>query len=110
MWLQAFSLWGILFIDQYRLWFVAAILLGLGTAIVYPTLQASISDIADPEWRASSMGVYRFWRDSGYAFGALFAGLLTDMLNVSWAIGLVGLLPLTAGLLAAIRLDETLNS
>ncbi|REH82635.1 MFS transporter [Staphylococcus felis] len=110
MWLQAFSLWGILFIDQYRLWFVAAILLGLGTAMVYPTLQASISDIADPEWRASSMGVYRFWRDSGYAFGALFAGLLTDILNVSWAIGLVAILPLTAGLLAAIRLDETLKS
>lgn len=110
MWLQAFSLWMILFVNQYSLWFIAAIFLGLGTAMVYPTLQASISDVAQPEWRASSMGVYRFWRDSGYAFGALFAGLLTDMLNVNWAIGLVALLPLSAGLLAAIRLNETLPS
>lgn len=54
------------------------------------------------------MGVYRFWRDSGYAFGALFAGLLTDMLNVNWAIGVVAFLPLSAGILAAIRLKETL--
>ncbi|GGM41035.1 MFS transporter [Paraliobacillus quinghaiensis] len=108
MWLQSFSLWMILFVNQYSLWFIAAILLGLGTAMVYPTLQASISDVAQAEWRASSMGVYRFWRDSGYAFGALFAGLLTDILNVNWAIGLVALLPISAGLIAAIRLDETL--
>lgn len=110
MWLQALSLWMILLVNQYSLWFIAAILLGLGTAMVYPTLQASISDVAQPEWRASSMGVYRFWRDSGYAFGALLAGLLTDMLNVNWAIGLVALLPLSAGIIAAIRLNETLPS
>jgi MFS family permease len=108
MWLQALSLWMILSVGQYSMWLVAAILLGLGTAMVYPTLQAAISDVAQPEWRASSMGVYRFWRDSGYAFGALFAGLLTDILNVNWAIGLVALLPLSAGLIAAIRLSETL--
>lgn len=53
------------------------------------------------------MGVYRFWRDSGYAFGAIFAGLLMDILNVDWAMGLVALLPLIAGLIAAIRLEET---
>lgn len=110
MWLQAFSLWMILFVGHYSLLLMAAILLGLGTAMVYPTLQAAISDVAQPDWRASSMGVYRFWRDSGYAFGALFAGLLTDILDVSWAIGLVALLPLSAGLIAAIRLDETLPS
>ena len=108
MWLQAISLWMILVVNEYSLWIVAAVLLGLGTAMVYPTLQASISDIADPSWRASSMGVYRFWRDSGYAFGALFAGVLTDLLNVNWAIGLVAFLPLSAGILAAVRLRETL--
>lgn len=107
MWLQALSLWMILFVDQYSFWLIAAILLGLGTAMVYPTLQASISDVAKPKWRASSMGVYRFWRDSGYAFGAIFAGLLMDILNVDWAMGLVALLPLIAGLIAAIRLEET---
>lgn len=87
---------------------VASILLGVGTAMVYPTLQAAVSDVAQPEWRASSMGVYRFWRDSGYAFGALFAGVFADMLNVGWAIGLVAFLPLLAGLVAMVRLDETL--
>lgn len=97
----------ILFVDQYSFWLIAAILLGLGTAMVYPTLQASISDVAKPKWRASSMGVYRFWRDSGYAFGGIFAGLLMDILNVDWAMGLVALLPLIAGLIAAIRLEET---
>lgn len=110
MWLQAISLWMILLVNEYSTWIVAAILLGVGTAMVYPTLQASISDIADPSWRASSMGVYRFWRDSGYAFGALFAGILTDLLNVGWAIGLVAILPLSAGIIAAIRLRETLPS
>jgi MFS family permease len=108
MWLQALSLWMILFADHYGLWMVASILLGVGTAMVYPTLQAAVSDVAQPEWRASSMGVYRFWRDSGYAFGALFAGVFADMLNVGWAIGLVAFLPLLAGLVAMVRLDETL--
>ncbi|MBT2572218.1 MFS transporter [Planococcus sp. ISL-110] len=108
MWLQAISLWMILFVNEYSLWITAAVLLGVGTAMVYPTLQASISDIADPSWRASSMGVYRFWRDSGYAFGALFAGVLTDLLNVNWAIGLVAFMPLSAGIIAAVRLRETL--
>ncbi|MCW1927489.1 MFS transporter [Bhargavaea beijingensis] len=108
MGLQAFSLWMIIAADQFSLWLLSAILLGLGTAMVYPTLQAAISDVAQPEWRASSMGVYRFWRDSGYAFGALFAGLLTDILNVEWAIGLVALLPLGAAVAAAFRLRETL--
>lgn len=108
MWLQAFALWMILYVDQFSWWLIGAILLGLGTAMVYPTLQASISDVAQAEWRASSMGVYRFWRDSGYAFGALLAGILTDVLNIQWAIGLVALLPLTAGIVAFSRLKETL--
>lgn len=106
---QAFSLWMILLVNQYELWLVAAILLGIGTAMVYPTLQASVSDVANPEWRAASLGVYRFWRDSGYAFGALLAGIITDLLDVNWGIGLVALLPLGAGLLAFFRLKETLS-
>lgn len=108
MWLQAASLWLLLMVDQYSLWIVASILLGLGTAMVYPTLQAAISDVAAPSWRASSMGVYRSFRDSGYAFGALFAGILTDVINVEWAIGLVALLPMIAGVMAALRMKETL--
>lgn len=108
MLIQAFSLWMILLVHHYELWILAAVLLGIGTAMVYPTLQASISDVAKPEWRAASLGVYRFWRDSGYAFGALFAGLITDLLDVNWGIGLVALLPLSAGILALFRLKETL--
>ncbi|KHE70832.1 MFS transporter [Halobacillus sp. BBL2006] len=109
MWMQAIALWWILFVDGYGLWLAGAVLLGLGTAMVYPTLIASVSDVAHPEWRASSMGIYRFWRDSGYAFGALAAGLFADVFSVDWAIGLVSLLPLAAGLLTAIRMDETLR-
>jgi len=108
MFLQAFSLWMILIVDYFSMWLLASILLGIGTAMVYPTLQASISDVARPDWRASSMGVYRFWRDSGYAFGALFAGILNDLLTISWAIGLVAVFPLSAGLITLFRLNETL--
>ncbi|KMM37181.1 MFS transporter [Guptibacillus hwajinpoensis] len=109
MWLQALSLWWILVVDSYSLWMIGAILLGIGTAMVYPTLMASIGDVAHPDWRATSMGIYRFWRDSGYAFGAIMAGVITDLLDVNWAIGLVALLPLFAGLLTAVRLRETLK-
>src|SRR5699024_9950734 len=105
--LQGLSLWMVLLVSNYSMWILAAILLGVGTAMVYPTLLAAIGDVAHPDWRASSLGVFRSLRDAGYAFGALFAGFLTDFLNVSWAIGLVAILPLSAGILAAIRLNET---
>ena len=109
MWTQAFALWFILIVNSFTLWVIGAILLGLGTAMVYPTLQAAIGDVAAPQWRASSMGVYRFWRDSGYAFGALLAGMIADLMGVTWAIGLVVLLPFMAGLLSSIRMNETLK-
>ncbi len=109
MWIQAAALWLILLVDSYPFWIVGAIVLGLGTAMVYPTLQAAVSDVAAPSWRASSMGVYRFWRDSGYAFGAILAGIIADWLGVTWAIGLVAIVPLLAGLNAKLRLEETLS-
>ena len=65
---------------------MASVLLGVGTAMVYPTLIASVSDASHPAWRARSLSVYRFWRDLGYAIGALSAGILTDMFGASWAI------------------------
>lgn len=107
--LQAFSLWMILMVNSFELWVIGAALLGVGTALVYPVLQAAISDVAAPSWRASSMGVYRFWRDSGYAFGALFAGVIADVFSVSWAIGLVALIPFIAGIVTHIRMKETLQ-
>jgi MFS family permease len=91
-------------------WLVAMIGLGLGTALVYPTFLAAISDVAHPAWRSSSIGVYRLWRDSGYAVGALLAGMLADSVNVASAIAVIGLLTILSGLIAALRLSETLPS
>ena len=89
-------------------WVVAMVLLGLGTALVYPTLLAAISDVAHPDWRASAVGVYRLWRDSGYAIGALLAGVLADLFGVSWAIGVIGGLTFLSGVLAQAVMSETL--
>lgn len=109
MCLQAISIWWILLSSTFTFWVIGAILLGLGTAMVYPTLQAAISDVAHPDWRASAMGVYRLWRDSGYAFGAIIAGVLADAWNINGAIGLVAIFPLLAGIMVAFRMKETLN-
>lgn len=107
---QAVSLWWILLVHSYSLWIAGAVLLGIGTAMVYPTLIAAVGDVTHPTWRASAMGIYRFWRDSGYAFGALLAGITADLLGVNWAIGLVACLPFLAGLNALFRLKETLEN
>jgi MFS family permease len=89
-------------------WLGAAVLLGLGTAMVYPTLLAAIGDVAHPAWRASAVGVYRLWRDGGYALGALLAGVLADLLGMDWAIGAVGGLTLLSGVVVAAVMAETL--
>ncbi len=88
----------------------AMALLGLGTALVYPTLLAAIGDVAHPSWRASAVGVYRLWRDGGYVVGALLAGLLADALGIAWAVGAVGGLTLLSGALAALAMRETLTA
>jgi MFS family permease len=80
MMLQGAAIISLPFLHGFALWAVAMALLGLGTALVYPTLLAAISDVAHPEWRASAVGVYRLWRDSGYAIGALLAGVLAEFL------------------------------
>jgi MFS family permease len=86
-----------------------AILLGLGTAMVYPTLLAAIGDVAHPSWRASAVGVYRLWRDLGYAVGALLAGLVADRFGLSAAAWLVAGLTFLSGVIAATRMNETLT-
>jgi MFS family permease len=95
-------------VHTFWLWLLGAILLGFGTALVYPTLLAAISDVAHPTWRASAVGVYRLWRDSGYAIGALLAGILADLLGVPWAIGVVGALTFLSGVVVALVMCETL--
>jgi MFS family permease len=86
-----------------------AVFLGVGTAMVYPTLLAAIGDVAHPSWRASAVGVYRLWRDAGYAFGALLSGIIADLLGVVWAIATVGVLTVASGLVVALRMTETLK-
>ena len=105
---QAAGIWMTVLVPTYNWWIVAAILQGLGTAMVYPVLLAAISDVAHPGWRATSMGVYRFWRDLGYAIGALLAGLIADLLGMVAAIHVVAALTLLSGLIVALRMYETL--
>jgi MFS family permease len=85
---------------------LGSVLLGLGTAMVYPALIAAVSDNSHPSWRARSLSVYRFWRDLGYAVGALSAGIIADSLGISWAIGLVGGLTCLSGIVVAVALRE----
>ncbi|MGH2561955.1 MAG: MFS transporter [Thermomicrobiales bacterium] len=108
MWLQAAGIFLVVLADGFGPWVGAAVLLGLGTAMVYPTLLAAIGDVAHPEWRASAVGVYRLWRDMGYAVGALLAGAVADLLGLRWAIGVVGALTLASGAVVAIIMAETL--
>jgi MFS family permease len=95
-------------VPNYPAWILAALLQGIGTAMVYPTLLAAISDVAHPAWRASTMGVYRFWRDLGYAVGALISGIVADLLGMRVAIQVVAALTLISGLQVALRMRETL--
>ena len=87
---------------------VGSVLLGLGTAMVYPALLAAVGDVAHPTWRATSVGVYRFWRDLGYAVGALMAGVVAAMFGLVWAVHVAGILTLLSGLLAWALMNETL--
>jgi MFS family permease len=98
---QAGSIWLTVLVPEYSAWLLGAVLQGLGTAMVYPTLLAAIADHAHPAWRASSLGVYRFWRDLGYAIGALLSGLVADFVGLGAAIHLVAALTLGSGLVVA---------
>jgi MFS family permease len=107
MWTQAAGIASIVLSARFAGFAAGAILLGAGTAMVYPTLLAAIGDVAHPAWRASSVGVYRLWRDLGYAVGALLAGLTADVLGIDAAIWLIAAITFLSGLLVAIRMQET---
>jgi MFS family permease len=109
MWLQGAAILLIALVDGFSPWLAGAALLGLGTAMVYPTLLAAIGDVVHPSWRASAVGVYRLWRDSGYAVGALLAGIVGDVLGLRWAIAVVGLLTLVSGGIVAFAMEEPLR-
>ena len=110
MLLQGGALAAIALVRGFWLWVGATALLGVGTAMVYPTLLAAVGDVAHPRWRASAVGVYRLWRDSGYAVGALLAGALADLFGMARAIGAVAVLTFASGLLVVVRMPETLRS
>jgi MFS family permease len=108
MMLQASALIAIGGTSSFGGFMAGGIVLGLGTAMVYPTLLAAIGDVAPASWRSSAVGVYRLWRDLGYVAGALVAGLAADAFGFTGAIWLVAALTALSGLLLAVRMRETL--
>jgi MFS family permease len=107
MWVQSVGIAFVVLATAFPGFAAGAALLGAGTAMVYPTLLAAIGDVAHPSWRASSVGVYRLWRDLGYAIGALVAGVTADAFGLSSAMWLVCALTFVSGLVVAVRMTET---
>jgi MFS family permease len=107
MWVQAAGIVAVLWADGMTASLAGAVLLGIGTAMVYPTLLAAVGDVAQPAWRASAVGVYRLWRDLGYAAGALLAGLVADRFGMPASLATVAALTFASGLVVAIRMQET---
>jgi MFS family permease len=105
MWVQATGLFLTGATSHFEWWLVGSLLLGLGTAMVYPSLIAAVSDASHPSWRARSLSVYRFWRDLGYAIGALSAGIIADLFGMVWAIGTIGALTFLSGVIVAVVME-----
>lgn len=104
---QGIGIWVVLYSNFIFGWIVGMSLLGLGTALVYPTLLAAISDVAHPKWRATSLGVYRFWRDLGFVFGAIGIGYIADLYGLNIAIQLVAFLAVGSGIFVLVAMRET---
>lgn len=106
MWIQSAGLFLTAATRQFEWWLVGSLLLGLGTAMVYPSLIAAVSDASHPTWRARSLSVYRFWRDLGYAIGALSAGIIADIFGMAWAIVSIAALTFLSGIVVAVLMRE----
>lgn len=106
MWVQAAGLFLTAATRAFEWWLLGSLLLGLGTAMVYPSLIAAVSDASHPTWRARSLSVYRFWRDLGYAIGALAAGLIADRFGLSSAIASIAALTFLSGVVVAVLMRE----
>jgi MFS family permease len=109
MWVQAGGIVVVVLAHGFWGFAAGAVLLGIGTAMVYPTLLAAIGDVAHPSWRASSVGVYRLWRDLGYAVGAVLAGVTADAFGLAAALWIVAALTFASGLVVALRMRETMR-
>lgn len=108
MWTQAIAIASIGIATTFAGFAAGGVLLGIGTAMVYPTLLASVGDVVHPSWRASALGVYRLWRDLGYAVGALLAGVTADAFGLGAAVYAIAAVTLASGFVAYIRMTETL--
>jgi MFS family permease len=109
MWIQAAGIGVVTMAQAFTGFVVGGLLLGIGTAMVYPALLAAIGDVAHPTWRASAVGVYRLWRDLGYAIGALLAGITADRFGLNVALWVIAALTFGSGLVSALRMSETLQ-
>lgn len=107
MLLQGLAIVAIPFSSSYDMMAVLSVLLGLGTAWVYPTFLAAIAALTHPTQRAESLGTFRFWRDMGYAIGALFSGFITDIWNTKWAIFIVGMITLLSAMIIKVRMKTS---
>jgi MFS family permease len=105
--IQGIGIWVVLYTNFFVGWVVGMSLIGMGTALVYPTLLAAISDVAHPKWRATSLGVYRFWRDLGFVFGAVGVGYLADLFGFNIAMQCVALVAVGSGFLVWLKMKET---
>lgn len=110
MWIQTAGIFVTMLSSSFQGFAFGGVLLGIGKAIVYPTLLAAIGDVAHPAWRASSVGVYRLWRDAGYAIGALTAGLIADSFGIPSAVGFIGFLTFLSGSIALFRMTKKHSS
>jgi MFS family permease len=108
MLLQALAIAAIAASSSFVPWLIAAMALGLGTAMVYPTLLAVIGDVAAPAWRGGAVGVYRLWRDLGFAVGAIVAGVLAQLAGIPFAITAIAVLTAVSGIVVLVRMRETL--
>ncbi|MGD9979467.1 MAG: MFS transporter [Hyphomonadaceae bacterium] len=106
MWVQAGGLLLTAATRDFTWWIGGSVLLGLGTAMVYPSLIAAVSDASHPTWRARSLSVYRFWRDLGYAIGALAAGLIADRFGLAAAIVAIACLTFLSGVVVAVTMQS----
>jgi MFS family permease len=104
---QAVAIAWIAATNSFATWAIGCVFLGAGTAMVYPTLLAAIGDVAHPTWRARSVGIYRLWRDGGFAVGALLAGALADLISVPAAVYAVAAVTGLSGIVVALRMYET---
>jgi len=110
MWLAAIGVALVAITMTLEAWVIGAVLMGVGMALLYPTLLAVVSDVAAPSWRATSLGVYRLWRDSGYAFGALAIGMVADALGLLAGFWFAAAVMAASGCLVAVFMYETLPS